>query len=35
MKGQLVVRNGNSRLAIARIAKAKQIRVIIETNVEN
>ena len=34
MKGQLVVRDGNSRLAIARIAKAKQIRVIIETNVD-
>ena len=34
VKGQLVVRDGNSRLAIARSAKAKQIKVIIETNVD-
>ncbi|WP_143558195.1 hypothetical protein, partial [Snodgrassella alvi] len=33
VKGQLVVRDGNSRLAIARNAKAKQIKVIIETDV--
>ena len=33
VKGQLVVRDGNSRLAIARSAKAKQIKIVIETNV--
>ena len=34
VKGQLVARDGNSRLAIAIKAKAKQIKVIIENNVD-
>ncbi|EJA5755059.1 RHS repeat protein, partial [Salmonella enterica] len=34
VKGQLVVRDGNSRLAIAVKGKAQQIKVILETNVD-
>ena len=35
MKGQLVVRDGNSHLLIARNAKIKYIKVIVETDINS
>ena len=35
MKGQLVVRDGNSHLFIARNAKIKYIKVIVETDINS
>ncbi len=35
VKGQLVARDGNSRLAIAKMAKAKEINVRIETDMDS